>query len=92
MIANYMVRTGKNSFRSIIFLRNREVDFAFYEGTPYVTVISVGAVRMLRKEEAEELYDLLELNSIMNHIDDIGRRFEFKLNDDLDWERINRII
>lgn len=92
MIANYMVRTGKNSFRSIIFLENREVELAFFNGTPYATVISVGAVRMLKKKEAKELYDLFGLDSIVKSNNDIGRRFEFILNDDLDWERINQII
>ena len=92
MIANYMVRTGANSFHSIIYLRNREVEFAFDDGTIYATVISFGEFRLLKKNEAEELYNLFGLDSIMNRINDIDGYFEFKLNDDLDWEKINRII
>ena len=92
MIANYMVRTGKNSFHSIIYLRNREVEFAFDDGTIYATVISFGECRLLKKNEAKELYDLFGLNSIMNRNNEIGGYFEFNLNDDLDWEKISQII
>ena len=92
MIANYMVRTGENSFRSTIYLRNREVDFTFDNGTLYVTAICFGVFRVLKKEEAKELYDLFGLDNIMNHNNDIGGYFEFNLNDNLDWEKINRII
>ena len=92
MIANYMVRTGENSFHSIIYLRNREVEFAFDDGTICATVISFGAARLLKKEEARELHDLFGLNDIMNRNNDIGGYFEFDLNDDLDWEKISRII